>query len=293
MTAAGHFDVDTAAHPADEWSGWIVLVGIATLYIPTYVWAARTIWQTEDQAHGALILIVVLWILWGKRHEILASTMRPVPWIGWPCAAFGLFLYILGKSQSISILEIGSQIPVLVGTVLILKGKDELRVLWFPLLFLVFMVPLPDTLIDALTGPLKSWISSIVETVLYHLGFPIAKQGVIIAIGPYQLQIADACSGLHSMYSLSALGVLFMYLTKRPSIVHNLLLAASILPIAFVANLIRVVLLVLITYYFGDEAGQGLLHGAAGILLMILATASLFLLDALLGKLTGRRAAVS
>ena len=83
--------------------------------------------------------------------------------------------------------------------------------------------------------------------------------------------VADACSGLHSMYSLSALGTLFMYIMARRSRLHNAIMLASILPIAFVANIVRVIVLVLITYHFGDEAGQGFLHGAAGMVLMLVA----------------------
>ena len=97
--------------------------------------------------------------------------------------------------------------------------------------------------------------------------------------------VADACSGLHSMYSLTALGTLFMYIMGRTSRLHNALMLVSILPIAFVANIVRVMALVLITYHLGDEAGQGFLHGTAGIVLMLVALAFFFALDALLGRL--------
>ena len=101
--------------------------------------------------------------------------------------------------------------------------------------------------------------------------------------------VADACSGLHSMYSLSALGTLFMYIMARRSKLHNAIMLASILPIAFVANIVRVIALVLITYHFGDEAGQGFLHGAAGIVLMLVALVCFFALDALLARVLPTR----
>ena len=103
--------------------------------------------------------------------------------------------------------------------------------------------------------------------------------------------VADACSGLHSMYSLTALGTLFMYIMARTSRLHNALMLVSILPIAFVANIVRVIALVLVTYHLGDEAGQGFLHGAAGMVLMLVALAGFFALDALLARLLGGRAA--
>jgi exosortase/archaeosortase family protein len=104
----------------------------------------------------------------------------------------------------------------------------------------------------------------------------------MITVGQYELLVADACSGLNSMFSLAALGALFIHIMGRASRLHTILLVLSIVPIAFVANIVRVISLVLITYHFGDAAGQGFLHGAAGIALMIGALAMLILLHRLL-----------
>jgi exosortase len=147
------------------------------------------------------------------------------------------------------------------------------------------MIPLPGTLVDDVTGPLKQWISRIVVDALYAVGYPISRNGVVLEIGQYQMLVADACSGLHSMYSLAALGTLFMFIMRRRGLLHNGIMLASILPIAFVANLVRVMALVLITYHLGDEAGQGFLHGAAGMVLMMVALVSFFALDRLLERI--------
>jgi exosortase B len=267
----------------------IVLVGFAAMYLPTYWWAVNGIWQTDDHAHGAIILVVVVWLFWQEREAILAVEPKPLPLIGWSCFILGLLIYILGRSQNISIFEIGSQILVLTGVMLILRGGPGIRVAWFPLLYISFMIPLPGILVDALTGPLKNWISLIAEQVLYVVGYPIARNGVILTIGQYQLLVADACSGLHSMFSLSALGLLFMYITKRKSWLHNGIVLTSILPIAFVANIFRVIVLILVTYHFGDEAGQGFLHGGAGMVLLIAALMFLFLLDSVLARVITKR----
>lgn len=263
----------------------VLLAGFAAMYLPTYWWAATTIWQTDDQAHGAIILIVVAWLFWKRREAILQALAEPAPVAGWACFVLGLLFYVVGRSQDVSIFQIGSQIPVLAGALLLLGGRPAVRAAWFPLLYIVFMIPLPGILVDAVTAPLKQWISLIAENVLYAAGYPIARSGVVISIGQYQLLVADACSGLHSMYSLSALGALFMYLVGRRSVIHNLAMVASILPIAFTANVVRVMFLVLLTYHFGDEAGQGFLHGAAGMVLILAALLFLLLLDRLLARL--------
>jgi exosortase B len=232
-----------------------------------------------------IVLIVVGWLFWQQHRAILDAARRQAPLAGWAAFACGLLIYFVGRALSISILELGSQIPVLLGVLLLLGGWPALRAGWFPLAYIVFMIPLPGPLVDALTGPLKQWISVIAEQTLYTVGYPIARDGVILTIGQYQLLVADACSGLHSMFSLSALGVLFMYMTARTSVLHNGIMLASILPIAFAANIVRVMALILITYHLGDEAGQGFLHGAAGIVLMIVALLILFLLDAILARM--------
>ncbi len=269
--------------PSDEALRWLIfLAGFAAMYLPVYWWAANSIWQTEEHGHGAIILAVLAWLFWGLRRPLMAAPLRPLPLAGWPLFVFGLLMYVIGRAFSISIFEFASQMFVVAGALLLLKGGAALRLAWFPVLYFVFMVPLPGILVDAVTGPLKQWIASIVTDLLYAVGYPIARSGVMISIGQYQLQVADACSGLHSMFSLSALGTLFMYIMKRRSVLHNAIMLGSILPIAFIANAVRVIVLVLITYYFGDEAGQGFLHGAAGILLMIVALLSFFALDALL-----------
>jgi exosortase B len=267
------------AHANRAWL--IALAGFAAMYLPVYWWAANGIWQSDEQAHGAIVFVVSLWLFWSVRGAIAAAATRPTAW-GWPIFVLGLLVYVAGRAFNISIFEMGSQILVIAGALLLMKGWAALRVAWFPVFYLVFMIPLPGIFVDAVTGPLKQFISDIVVSALYSLGYPIARSGVIISIGQYQLLVADACSGLHSMFSLSALGTLFMYIMGRKSLLHNAIMLASILPIAFLANIVRVIILVLVTYYLGDEAGQGFLHGMAGMVLMMVALLTFFLLDAVL-----------
>ena len=270
-------------------SPWaLALGGFAAMYVPVYWWAAANIWQSDEQAHGALVLLVVLWLFWGVRRQIAALPDASVPAWGWPLFAVGLLVYFVGRMIGISIFEFGSQPFIVAGILLLLKGRRAIRIAWFPLVYFVFMIPLPDILVDAVTGPLKQWISAVVVEFLYRAGYPISRSGVVLTIGQYQMLVADACSGLHSMYSLTALGTLFMYIMARASRLHNAIMLASILPIAFVANIVRVIALVLITYHLGDEAGQGFLHGTAGMVLMFVSLIFFFLLDAVLYRLLPR-----
>jgi exosortase B len=272
---------------------WLLAIaGFAVMYVPLYWQAAEGIWQTEEQGHGAIILAVMLWLFWTLRHDIDDSPARPMPALGWPVFIIGLFVYVVGRVFEISILEFASQPFVVAGALLLMRGTAAIRVAWFPLIYFIFMVPLPGMLVDAITGSLKGLIANIVESLLYTFGYPIARSGVILSIGPYQLQVADACSGLHSMFSLSALGTLFMYMMGRKTKLHLGIMLLAILPIAFVANIIRVATLVLVTFYLGDEAGQGFLHGAAGMVLMLVALLFFFFLDTVLDKVLPKDALI-
>ena len=274
-------------------SSWaLAIAGFLVMYAPLYWTSAQGLWQTEEHGHGAIILAVLVWVFWTLREPLDEAPEAPLPWLGGPVFALGLVIYFVGRVFDITVLEFASQPFVVAGVLLLLKGKAAIRLAWFPLIYFVFMIPLPGVLVDAITGSLKGVIANIVESGLYAVGYPIARSGVILSIGPYQLQVADACSGLHSMFSLSALGTLFMYMMGRKRKLHLGIMLAAILPIAFVANIIRVTTLVLVTYYLGDEAGQGFLHGAAGMVLMLVALLFFFFLDMALDKLLPAHPAV-
>jgi exosortase B len=266
---------------AESFLRWLpVALGLAVMYVPTYVDLARGLWQQEAYAHGPIVLAVAAWLAWRQRAALAGEGGAPLA--GGVALALGLALYIVGRSQSVALFEVGSHIPVFAGTVLLLGGWPALRRLWFALFFLLFLVPLPGFVIVSMTGPLKSLVAQAVESMLYALGYPIARSGVVLSIGQYQLLIADACAGLNSIFSLAALGFLYLYLTAAGSLARSALLLASIVPIAVAANLLRVLALVLITFHFGDAAGQSFFHGSAGMALFAAALLLLLGFDVLL-----------
>lgn len=267
---------------------WLpILIGLVALYSPTFWSLGKTVWQDEEQAHGPIILAVSAWLLWQLRTRLVMQRPSSGEALGWLALSVGLAIYVLGRSQDLVQLDVGSIIPIALGALLVLGGRDALRLAWFPVFFLAFMVPVPGLLIDAATGPLKQAVSASAESILYLVGYPIARSGVMLTIGQYQLLVADACSGLNSMFSLSALGVLYLYLMRSEGTLRNGILLACILPIAFVANIVRVIILVLVTYHFGDEAGQGFIHGVAGMVLFVVALLLLFSVDSML-RIAGR-----
>jgi len=268
----------------DAISGWILLVAFAGLFLPTAYELFHTLWQTDDQGHGPIILAVSAWLLWRRRTEIASLPRVNANGMATGLLLFGLVCYALGRSQAFIQLEVGSHIIILAALFLFWRGAGVIKLVRFPLFFLCFMVPLPGAMVQALTVPLKSAVSYAAEQIMYAAGYPIARAGVVLHVGQYQLLVADACAGLNSMFTLESLGLLYMNLMGYASRTRNLLLATLIIPISFVSNVFRVVVLVLVTYHLGDAAGQGFVHGFAGMVLFIVALMLMLFTDKLLGK---------
>lgn len=267
----------------DPWVLGLLALGFALLYGPAYVELSKTVWATDEQGHGPIILAVAAWLLYQQRHALADLPAKPVPALGWPLLVFALLLYALGRSQDIIMFAVGSQIILLVALLLLFHSTAGLKLVWFPLFFLLFMVPLPEALVAAVTAPLKSAVSAVASSLLYWVGYPVGRSGVIMTVGPYQLLVADACAGLNSMFTLEALGMLYMKLMGYTSVGRNVALAILLIPTAFFANIVRVMILVLVTYHFGDEAGQGFVHGFAGMVLFMVALMLMLVLDKVLG----------
>lgn len=259
-----------------------LVIGFVSMYGPTYWDLAHTIWATDEQGHGPIILAVSIWLLHQRRNQLAEVVAKPAYLAGGAVLLLGLLSYMIGRSQGIWILEVGSQILVISAMLLVFKGYAALRVAFFPLFFMIFMIPLPGALVAALTTPLKSLVSAVASQILFYAGYPVGRSGVLLTVGQYQLLVADACAGLNSMFTLEALGLLYMNIMGYTSIARNLTLAILIIPISFVANVIRVMILVLVTYHFGDEAGQGFIHGAAGMVLFMVALVLMLATDKVL-----------
>ena len=252
-------------------------------YLPTYVRLAKGPWQTEQEGHGPLIMLAAAWLAWQQRDKLQAVALRPAAISGWIVLLGSLLLMAVARSQDILFIETATQIPVLLACLLLIGGWPLARVFAFPLAFLVFSLPPPGWVLDAFTVPLKAWISDIVTNFLYALNYPIAQNGVIIMIGPYELMVKDACSGMNSIFALSAIGIFYVHeFVGDAEWVRKLILVASIVPITILANFFRVLALVLGSYYLGVDQVEGLFHDLTGVALFVFALALFFMLDSVL-----------
>ncbi len=263
---------------------WIAALGLAALYLPTLRDLFSTVWATDEQGHGPIVLGLSVWLIWrqwaaiDQPTEDMAGSIR----LGWCLLGLGLLLYVFGRGQRILSAQTLSAMFCVAGTLALLRGPGALRKLWFPLFFMVFMVPLPAALVDAVTQPMKLAVSAVAADLMYALNYPVARTGVILQVGPYQLLVADACAGLHTLFTLEAMGLLYLNVVQHSSALRNIALAILIVPLSFAANVVRVISLSLITFHFGDAAGQGFLHGFAGMVLFMSALLFIIAADSLL-----------
>lgn len=279
---------EQAGRLALSWRSVVLLTCLAAFSIPTMMFVARASWSTEQGAHGPIVLFTGAWLaskLWpcaraaGERAPLL-----PV------AAAMGLLLPVYWISRVAGIVEVEgyAMYALLVATLYSMVGVPGLRLLWFPILYLTFLFPPPETLVALLTQPMKIFVSQVAVHFLSLLGYPIGGEGVFIYIGPYQLLVAAACSGLNSIISLSAIALLYIYLRHRARFAYALVLALFIVPVALVANLVRVLILILLTYHLGEAAGQGFLHAFAGVTMFVAALLTIMALDVLFAPMRHR-----
>ena len=274
--------------PGDPVAFGLVLMGLAALWLPTFWDLNFGAWSGYAQGHEPIVLAVSAWLIWRQREALQALPNAPSR-SGVALVAIGLVLYAFGRSQQFIRIEMLALSVVLAATLVSYKGWAALRPVWFALVFLLFALPLPYGFVLALTAPLKEGVSIVATQLLLWLGFPIGRSGVVITIGQYQLLVAEACAGLQTMFTLEAMGLLYARLMNHRSWLRNGLLALLVVPVAFTANVVRVMILVLVTYRFGDAAGRGFIHGFAGLVLFALGLAMIFAADRALSALLPKR----
>lgn len=262
-------------------------LALLVMYVPTYRYLSDNVWRQDGQGHGPVMLALTLWLFYKRWPKLIALPDSANHVLAWPLFLFSLLLFILGRSQDFPEFETASQITLIASLILAYRGTAGLKAAWFPLFFMLFLVPLPNILVQIVTAPLKAAVSTVAEAIMYHAGYPIGRSGVTLTIGQYQLMVADACAGLNSIFALEAIGVFYLSIMEYSSRLRNCLIAMFILPISFISNVLRVIALVLVTYYFGDEIGQGFVHKFAGIFLFMIATAFTIGTDTLLGMAMG------
>lgn len=267
----------------------VVALGCAAIALPTMIDVARDSWSTEQGGHGPLVLATGLWAVWreikGRSIEGRVGSLA----LSLALMTVALCVFVIARITGVIEIEAFAMYGAIISGAYMLFGPALIRAIWFPLVYLAFTLPPPDTVVAFVTQPIKIAISSWTVSILGLLGYPVASSGVTIQIGQYQLLVAAACAGLNSIVTLTALCLFYVYLRHRSNPIAFLVIAVAAIPVAIISNFVRVMALVLITYYFGDAAAQGFVHDFAGLLMFSVALLTVFGIDQLAAPLFARR----
>ena len=260
-------------------SEWLMLLGAVALAAPTMIAIARFSWSTEQGGHGPLVLATGLWLLLRERQAVVALRQPGSGRLAMAVMPFLLALYIVAHITGIIEIEGFALYGALLTAAYALIGGPALRRVWFPLVYLALVFPPPDTVVAAITQPIKIWLSATAVDLLHDLGYPIASSGVMIQIAQYDLLVAAACAGLNSIISLAAICLFYIYLRHNANYRYAAVLLLAIVPVAIFANFVRIIFLILLTYYFGEAAAQGFMHDFAGLVMFVISLLTIFAID--------------
>lgn len=260
---------------------WLLVI---VLYFPVFSNLYNIRWDTVDYTHAYFILPISLWLSWRKRSQLInlfQNSKDKNTFFGLFIFLFGILMFIFGWREDYLFVTTFSLIPVIYGLVFYLYGMKITKSLSFPILYLLLLVPPPFGVIDSITLPMRHYISVAAEVILRFFNYPITREGLLLTIGYNDIFMGQPCSGFRSLITMFSLVLVYVYVSKG-SLTKKLVLTSFIIPMTLLGNLIRVITLCLITFYFGEEAGQGFFHNFSGIVIFVITILGLMGLEALL-----------
>ena len=252
-----------------SWKWLLPVLLLCAIYAPVYPQVFREWMSNPNYSHGILVPAVSGWFIWRMWPELKNSVVKPtnVGFIllvaGILCLGFGLAIREFFTTRC-------SLIIILMGLVHVFFGTRVLRLLALPLIFLFFMVPLPATVYDMLTLPLKSLVSALATSGMKVCGIPVLREGNIIMLPNISLEVVEACSGMRSLVSLMALGTAYAFIFLQGTWQKAVLIAATV-PIAVLTNVSRVFITGVLARQFGAGVAEGFFHDFAGFMVFFVA----------------------
>lgn len=275
------------------WSIWIGVLALLflVLYGPILIALVTDWWGDPNYGHGFLVPVFAGFVLWKERLRLAEIQLRP--------SNFG-FLVMLGAVGLLLVGSLGaelftsrfSMLILVAGIVLFLAGWKMLRAVSFPLAFLILMIPIPVLIFNQIAFPLQLLASRFATFWLQLVNIPVLREGNVIILPNYQLEVVDACSGIRSLMTLITLAIAYGYLVE-PRRWARYFLVLLMIPIAMVSNAIRIMGTGVLTFHFGPAAAEGFFHEFSGWVIFVAAMILMFACHWLLRKLPGSKRAVS
>lgn len=247
----------------------LVLAGLAAIYWQVFVKLIDAWIVDGNYSHGWLIIPIAVYFAWERRDKLAATPLQP-SWFGLVVFAFGILVLLAGLMGSEFFLSRVSLIFTLAGIVLFLFGWGHLRILAFPIGFLLLMIPLPAIVFNKIAFPLQLLASQVGESAISAANIPVLREGNVLVLANTSLEVAEACSGIRSLVSLITLGLVFGYFADPRGWVRALIVASTI-PVAIVSNAARVAGTGILAHYYGPSAAEGFFHEFSGWIVFVVA----------------------
>ena len=259
-----------------SWYTATVIVLVSWIYAPIIARLVRQWWSDPNFSHGFFVPVFSGFVLWQNRARLAAIKPRPSAW-GLPVILTSLAMLVVGIFGAELFLSRVSVILLIAGMVIFFLGWTMFRAVLFPLAFLILMVPIPAIVFSQITLPLQILASKLAAWMLPVFGVPVLREGNIINLPAMPLEVAQACSGIRSLMSLTTLAIMYGYLMEQRIWVRAALAVASV-PIAVAANALRIVGTGLIVQYWDPDKAEGFFHLFSGWLVFVVSLLMLFAL---------------
>jgi exosortase len=277
-----------------DWPTYLLILLFIGLYLQVIIGLVGDWWVDSNYSHGFLVPLVSAYLVWKKKDKLI-TLERKKSYLGFLIFLLGLGIYIIGTAGAEYFSARFSLIIVLFGLVYYLNGKEWAKELLFPVGFLVFMVPIPNVIYYAIAFPMQMLSSKLTQNVLHFIGLPSVRQGNIILLPNYSMEVAEACSGLRSLVSLLALGAFFAYITfprepdTRKSDLKRLILFLSVFPIAIGANIFRILITAIGAYMISPKLAEDFLHKLSGLVVFLISVLLLFIVSLIIKFFSRKR----
>jgi len=268
------------------WKVGALVLLVGWLYFGVLTRLAQQWWTDPNFSHGFFVPAFAAFVAWQSRARFAALPEKP-SWWGLPVVAFGLATLVVGTIGAELFLSRVSLVFLIAGMVILLWGWKHFQATLFPLAFLFLMIPIPAIIFNQITFPLQVLASKVAAWILPLFGVPVFREGNIINLAAMPLEVAQACSGIRSLLSLTTLAIMYGYLMETRNSIRVMLALASI-PIAVAANSTRILGTGLLVHYWDPEKAEGFFHAFSGWIIFVVSLLMLFLVHRVLLARNGR-----
>jgi len=266
---------------------FVILAGLALVFWRVFGRLVDAWINDGNYSHGFLIIPIALYFVWERRARLAAAPIRP-SWFGLVMLAGGILILLAGLWGSELFLSRVALLPVIAGILVFLYGWQHFKILFFPLAFLLLMIPIPQIIFNQIAFPLQLLASKLGEATISMVGIPVLREGNVLVLPSTSLEVAEACSGIRSLVSLITLGIAYGYFMDRRVWVRVLIVLSTI-PVAIVANGARVAATGMAAEWIGPDAAQGFFHEFSGWIVFIFAFVMILTIQRLIVKVAPQR----